>query len=524
MGGEVEEDETLVLRPSRPAMAPLREAALSGAFFGDKHAQAAARLAAFALGGTAADAVHEWFGEAGSRLLADPEALRGALDRDIAAIDTAIGRQLDAVLHHPRLTRFEGSWRGLCWLVDGIPNGRRVKVRLLQASWAEICRDLERAPEFDRSTMFRFIYEEEFGSPGGEPYGVVIVDHEVRHKPGPGAPTDDVTAIASLAAVGAAAFAPVLVAGHPALLDVDGWGDLEMVQEVTATLHGPDHARWRSLAGRVDLRFVGVCLPRLLARPPWQDDPLRVDRLRYAEYAPDLRSRVWMSATYAFAASASRAFAESGWPADVRGVETDRVGGGLVENLAEETFASGPPEAWPRVPAEISLTERQERALIDAGLIPVCALPYSREMVFGSVRSLQAPARHMGQNAAAADASARLSSQINALLCAARFAHYIKVIGRDMVGSFQTAPEIQRRLNEWLQRFVDPSTDSTADQRARFPLGEGLIRVEEKEGKPGVFGCTVHLRPHHQLDDVSATFMLLTEIASPGRRGASARP
>jgi type VI secretion system protein ImpD/type VI secretion system protein ImpC len=204
-------------------------------------------------------------------------------------------------------------------------------------------------------------------------------------------------------------------------------------------------------------------------------------------------------------------------------VETDRVGGGLVENLAEETFASGPPEAWPRVPAEVSLTERQERALIDAGMIPVCALPYSREMVFGAVRSLQAPAKHMGQNAAAADANARLSSQINALLCAARFAHYIKVIGRDMVGSFQTAPEIQRRLNGWIQRFVDPSSDSTAEQRARFPLGEGNIRVEEKEGKPGVFGCTVHLRPHHQLDDVSATFMLLTEIASPGRRGASTR-
>jgi type VI secretion system protein ImpD/type VI secretion system protein ImpC len=244
-----------------------------------------------------------------------------------------------------------------------------------------------------------------------------------------------------------------------------------------------------------------------------------VDRFRYEERAPDWKSRVWMSAGYAFAAAACRAFAVHGWPADVRGVETDRIGGGLVDHLPEETFRSGPAEAWWRVSAEISLTDRQERALVDAGLIPVCALPYTKEMVFGAVRSLQAPSRHMGQNAAAADASARLSAQVNALLCAARFAHYLKVMGRDMVGSIQTADEIQRRLHAWLQTYVNANRNATGEQRARYPLGEGQILVEEKPGKPGVFGCTVRLRPHHQLDDVSATFILLTEISAPGRRG-----
>jgi type VI secretion system protein ImpD/type VI secretion system protein ImpC len=515
-------DETIVLRPSRPALAPLREAVLAGAFFGDRHAEAAGRVAGFGRGASAADAVRDWFGTAATRLLADPEALRGALDRDIAAIDEAIGRQLDAILHHPRLTRLEGSWRGLFWLVDGIDAGRRVKVRVLPATWPEICRDLERAPEFDRSATFRLVYEDEFGMPGGEPYGVLLVDHELRHRPAPGAPTDDVSAIASIAAVGAAAFAPVIFAAHPALLEVDGWAELQAVQDVAAPLNGPEHSRWRGLAGRADLRFIGVTLPRLLARPPWRDDPARVDRFRYSEHAPGWQQRVWMSSAYAFAANACRAFAEHAWPADVRGVETDRVGGGLVLHLAEEPFTSGPPEAWHRVPAEISLTDRQERALVDAGMMPVCALPYSREMVFGTARSLQAPARHMGANAAAADASARISAQVNALLCAARFAHYLKVMGRDMVGSFQTADEIERRLHTWLQRYVNANRNASGDQRARYPLAEGRVLVQEKPGKPGVFGATVHLRPHHQLDDVSATFILMTEISAPGRRGATA--
>jgi type VI secretion system protein ImpD/type VI secretion system protein ImpC len=521
-------DETVILRPARPAAKPaapaappLRDAVLAGAFFGAPHAEAATRLAGFARQGSAADAVRAWFGDRAARLLADAEALRGALDRDIAALDTLIGAQLDAILHHSRLQRLEGSWRGVAWLTEGIEPGRRVKVRILQASWPEICRDLERAPEFDRSTMFRLVYEEEFGMPGGEPYGVLVVDHELRHRPAPGAPTDDVTAVASLAAVGAAAFAPVVFGASPALLEVDAWPQLQAVQDVTAPIGGPEHTRWRGLAARADLRFIGVTLPRLLARPPWRDDPARLDRFRYAERAADWRHRVWMCAGYAFAASAARAFAAHGWPADVRGVETDRVGGGLIENLPDEPFASGPAIAWQRIPAEISLTDRQERALVDAGLMPVCALPYGREMVFGAVRSLQAPQRHMGPNAAAADASARISAQVNALLCAARFAHYLKVMGRDMVGSFQTADEIQRRLHDWLQKHVNANRNATGEQRARYPLSEGRILVEEKPGKPGVFSATAHLKPHYQLDDVSATFILLTEISAPGRRGAT---
>jgi EvpB/VC_A0108, tail sheath N-terminal domain len=205
------------------ALFPLREAVLAGRFFGAGVADAAERLAGFIAG--AEGGLGAWFGlEKAARLALDGHALRGALDRDIAAIDRLISDQLDAVLHHPRMQALEGRWRGLAWLIGGIDPAARVKVKLLSITWAELCRDLERAAEFDQSHLFRKVYEEEFGSPGGEPYGLLVVDHEVRHRPGPGHPTDDVSALAQIAGVAAAAFAPTVIGASPALFGVDRFG------------------------------------------------------------------------------------------------------------------------------------------------------------------------------------------------------------------------------------------------------------------------------------------------------------
>lgn len=496
----------------------LRDAVLAGCFFGAANIVAAGKLAGFA--GLAADlALAEWFGTARAVSLAgDPDGLRGALDRDIAAIDAALSQQLDAVLHSDRLRRLEGSWRGLAWLVGGAETGPRLKLRLLGIGWNEICRDLERAIEFDQSQLFNKIYEEEFGAPGGEPFGLMLVDHELRHRPVPGAPTDDVSAISALASVAAAAFCPVVIGASPTLLGVDSFEELAGVADPAAPLREADYARWRTLAGRADTRFVCVALPRLLARLPWQDAPARRDGFRYREYAPFPAQRVWMSAGFAFAAIVVRAFARQAWPADVRGSETDRVGGGLVEYLAEETFGTDRDGVWARHALELLLTDRQERALVDAGLMPLTALPFGPQALFASVRSLQAPARHIGATAVAADANARLSSQINSMLCASRFAHYLKVMGREMVGSFRTADEIGRHLQSWLVNYVNANTSGNADSRARFPLVDGRVMVTEKPGRPGVFGCAIHLQPHFQLDDVSASFQLVTEIAGRDRR------
>jgi type VI secretion system protein ImpD/type VI secretion system protein ImpC len=495
--------------------APLRDAVLSGRFFGAKHSDSAAGVASL-LTGAPGQALCGWFGPVGAaRLLGDADALRGAIDRDIAAIDTLISEQLDAILHEPRLRRLEGSWRGLAWLLDGIDPAGRVKVRLLNAPWAELCRDLERAPEADQSNLFRRVYEDEFGMPGGEPFGLLLIDHEVRHRRTAAAPTDDVRAIAALATVAAAAFAIVVLPASPALLGADRFSDLALTADPVAPLR--DDRRWRRLAEGEDLRFVCVVMPRTLARVPWGDDPARRDGFRYAEYAPDAESRVWMSAIYPFASTVARAFATHRWPADVRGVDLDREGGGVVTDLPAEPYRTDPPEVWTRAPLDLAFSDQQERRLVELGLMPMTALPYTTDAAFASVRSLHTPAAYVGQDAEAATANARMSARINAMLCAARFAHYVKVIGRDLAGSVTTADQIEQRLQKWLNGYVNASISAGPDTRARFPLLAGRVTVRDKSGKPGAFDCAIQLQPHFQLDDVAASFRLFTDVAAPGR-------
>jgi type VI secretion system ImpC/EvpB family protein len=497
---------------------PLRDAVLAGRYFTGRFADIAAQVAEL-LTDNPGPALCRWFGPAAaSRLLLDPGAMRGMLDRDIAAIDALMSEQVDAILHAPRMRRLEGSWRGLAWLVGGLEPGGRVKVRLLTVAWAEICRDLERASEFDQSNLFNHVYEHEFGMPGGEPFGVLLVDHEVRHRRTREQPTDDVAAIAALSAVAAAAFAIVVLPVSPALLDVDEFVDLAMASDPASPLRQPLHERWRNLAGRDDMRFICFVLPRVLARPPWLDDPARADGFRYAEYAPAVAQRVWMSSAYAFAAVVARAFADHAWPADIRGIDTDREGGGVVTDLPLEDFQTDPPGVWVRPPLDLVLHDGQERMLVEAGLIPLTALPYSADAAFVSVGTMQRP-KTFGPAAEAANRNARLSSQINGMLCASRFAHYIKVIVRDMVGTLETPAKIEQRLQAWLNGYVNSAISAGPETRARQPLAAGRVTISERPGRPGTYGCTIHLQPHFQLDDVGATFRLVTEVVSPQQRG-----
>lgn len=495
---------------AHPAETPLRDTVLAGRFFGETYRNQAARLAGL-LADPSADFGAAWFG-------GEPGPRRAAIDRDIAAIDRLMSAQLDAILHTARLRALEGRWRGLHWLVRGLDPSPQLKVKLLNLPWPELCRDLERAPEFDQSQLFRRIYEDEFGMPGGEPIGLLVIDHEVRHAPGPSAVTDDVLALSALSAVAAAAFAPTVLAASPALLGVDDFADLAASTDVAAPMRGPDHARWRSLAGREDTRFLGVVLPRVLARAPWADDPARAEGFRYAEYAPEAAQRVWMSAAYAFAANVARAFVDHRWPADIRGVDAGRRGGGVVLGLPEEPFRTDPDHVWGRASLDLVLTDRQEQSLVEAGLMPLSALPFGPEAAFGAVRSLQAPASFSGALPTAGRANARLSAQLNSMLCVSRFAHYVKVLGREMVGGLHTAEDIERRLQAWLGGYVNASVSAGPESRAKYPLVSGRVSIGERPGRPGVFGCVIHLQPHFQLDDVSANFRLVTEIAAPGGR------
>jgi len=496
---------------------PLRDAVLAGAYFAASHRDTAEQFAAFLAG--AAKPLTAWFGtKRGIALAADKTALIAAFDRDIAAIDALISAQLDAILHHARLRRLEGAWRGLAWLTSRMSIGGRVKLRILNVSWAEICRDLERAAEFDQSQLFRGVYEDEFGIAGGEPYGLLIVDHEVRHRPGPGAITDDISALASLCAVAAAAFAPVVVTASPALFGVDEFAELSGVADPTSGMNAAEYQRWRSLSNREDIRFLAIGMPRTLARLPWDEALDRHRGFRYRETAVTTADRVWSGPGYMVAACVIRAYETFSWPADMRGYDVDRLGGGIAEDLPEPIFSIDPAFGLERSALEVMLTDRQERALVAAGLLPIGSLPYGGQALVGAARSLQTPGKYLGFNVDAANANAKLSAQFNTMICVSRFAHYIKVMGRDMVGSFQTADGIQRHLQTWLMRYASANVSAGTDTMAKYPLRDAQVTISETPGKPGVFGCVIQLQPHFQLDDIAASFRLMTEIAAPGSR------
>lgn len=492
----------------------MREAVLAGRFLGA--APAAGAVAALVAENDPGAILRAWFGAARLRAIAagpDRRAvLEEALDRDIAALDGMISRQLDAVLHAPRLRRLEGSWRGLHWLVDGSVQDRLVKVRLLPVRWADLARDLQRAVEFDQSALFRLIYEEEFGTPGGEPFGMLTADFEIRPGPGPGHPVDDVTVLNQLAAVGAAAFCPVVLPASPALLGLDAFHELGATLSLSDILRGPERARWRTLASREDTRFLALVLPRTLGRAPWEDDGSRADRFRYREAAGHADQRVWTSATYALAAVAARAFTRYRWPGEIRGADPGwDATGGVVETLPHQRFRADPPGPPPRPPLEVSLTDDQEREAADGGLIALCGLEALPEASFGAVPSLHKPPRMTAQ---AAEANQRLSAQLNSVLCVSRFAHVLKLMGRDMVGSFMAAEDVELRLQQWLNRHVSGLAGG-GDTASRYPLRDARVEVRERPGRPGTYGCTVHLQPHYQLDEVGAAFRLVTDLNAP---------
>jgi type VI secretion system protein ImpD/type VI secretion system protein ImpC len=500
----------------------LREAVLAGRFLGS--ASAAGDLATLVAAGDPAVTLRLWFGEAALATIAggaEPgEVLRARLDRDVAAIDVMLSAQLDAVLHHARFRRLEGSWRGLAWLVERLPfaerikRDRRVRLLVLTARWSELCRDLERAAEFDQSNLFRLIHDEGFGIAGGEPFGLIIGDYELRHTPAPGHPTDDVAALALLAGVAAASFAPVILAASPGLVGLDSFAEAQPAFDLAGALAGPEHQRWRNAAQQDDLRFIGVALPRVLARAPWPDDGARPDRFRYREHAPSVEARSWTTPVYGFAAVAIRAFERYSWPAELRGAEIDSdATGGVLDGLPTERLPSDPQLGLPaRPPLELALTDEQERQISDGRLIPLCALEALPEATFGALPSLHRPPR---MTTAVADANQRLSTQINTLLCVSRFAHCIKLMGRDMIGSFQDPGDIEQRLQRWLDGFVSGSSAAGPDVTAKYPLQDARIEVRERRGRPGVYACTVQLRPHHQVDEVGAAFRLVTELAPP---------
>jgi type VI secretion system protein ImpD len=454
-----------------------------------------------------------WFGDhAVFRAPVRRERLLHALDRDIAWLDALLTEQVNEILHHPRMQKLEASWRGIQYLVTQSEGGEDIKIRILNLAWPEICKDLERAIEFDQSQLFTKIYSEEFGMPGGEPFGVLIGDYEIRHRRTREHSSDDLAALQGISAVSAAAFSPFIVGCSPSFLGLDSFADLGVPIDLRAVLRQPEYTRWRSFQDTDDSRFIAITLPHVLMRLPHRDDGSRIDGFRFREEVenPHRPGYLWGNAVYAFAALLIRAYVQSAWFAEIRGTPQDFLGGGIVDSLPVEWFATDKRGIAIRYSTEVSVSEFQERDLSEIGLMPLCKVKNTEYSAFYSNQSAQVPKTY---TTLIASVNARLSAMIQYIMCVSRFAHFIKVIGRDRIGSFATPEECERFLQKWLRQYCIANESPSPELRAKYPLREGKVKVQELPGKPGVFACTVHLQPHFQFDDVVSAFKLVTELA-----------
>jgi len=472
---------------------------------------ATGRLDRFLASSDVGEALREWFGAIpaawGSELKGK---LTRALNRDVARVDELLNAQLNAILHHPAFQKLEASWRGLKYLVDQTPEGANVKIRVMPATWKELVRDQERALEFDQSQLFRKVYNDEFGTPGGEPFGMLIGDYELTHRAYPDHPTDDLQALRGISGVAAAAFAPFVTGIDPRFLELDSFTELEIPFDFERTFAQTDYVKWRSFRDTEDARFTGLLLPRVLYRRPYGDAPGGGHGFAFVEDTADpaRRGYLWGNPCFAFAAVAVRSFAQSSWLADVRGARPDATNGGRVLDLPSVGYGTGRGETSRSV-VDAHITETREKELSDLGFVPLCHMPGVAEAAFYSTPSVQKPKTFDTEGASA---NARLSAMLHYMLCVSRFAHYLKVIMRDRVGAFTSPADVERMLTQWLMNYVASNEDASPETKARYPLREGRVQVWEAPGKPGTYQCTIFLRPHFQLDQLSAGIRLTTQL------------
>jgi type VI secretion system protein ImpC len=422
----------------------------------------------------------------------------------IAELDDRISAQLNEVLHTPEFQRLEAAWRGLQELVRTTETGTQMKLRLMNASKADLLKDLKNAVEFDQSALFKKVYEEEYGTFGGQPYSVLVGDYEF----GPGA--EDVLLLAKISNVAAAAHAPFIAAAAPSMFFMDSFTELPAPRDLAKIFESSDMAEWRSFRDSEDSRYVALTMPRVLQRQPYGPGGIPVDGLSYVEDVDgsDHAKYLWGSSAYKLAQRITHAFAEYGWTAAIRGVE----GGGKVEGLPAHAFRTPQGDKVLKCPTETAITDRREMELSELGFIPLVHHKGETYAAFFGGQTAQKPHRW---NTSSANANSRLSARLPYVLTASRIAHYLKVIVRDKVGSFMTRENVQSFLVSWINDYVLGKDDAGQPLKARYPLREARIDVFDTPGKPGVYTATVFLRPHFQLEELTASIRLVAELPPP---------
>ena len=424
----------------------------------------------------------------------------------VAQIDHLISLQLNEILHHPAFQKLEGSWRGIKYMMDQSETSAMLKIRVLNVSKKELLRDLQRAPEFDQSVMFKKVYEDEFGIFGGEPFGALIGDYEFSKHP------EDIELLEKVSQVAAGAHAPFLTAAAPELLNLDSFSQLGDPRDIGKIFDSTEFAKWKSFRASDDSRYVGLTMPRVLMRLPYGKDTKPVDDFNYEEGVDgtDHSKYLWGNAAYALGARLTTAFAQYGWCASIRGVE----GGGLVEGLPTHTFRTDEGDVALKCPTEVAITDRREKELADQGLIPLVHCKGTDYAAFFSVQSANKPKKF---DKAAANANARLSAQLPYILAVSRFAHYMKSIMRDKIGGFMSRGQCQAFLTQWIMQYVTDDDQASAATKAKFPLREAKIEVSEIPGKPGAYRAIAFLRPHFQLDELTVSLRLVAELPAPAK-------
>jgi type VI secretion system protein ImpC len=428
--------------------------------------------------------------------------LAATIDARVAELDRLISAQLSAVMHAPEFQKLESSWTGLHYLVKNSATGQNLKIKMLNATKKELVKDFQSALEFDQSTMFRKVYEEEFGTFGGAPFGALIGDYEITRQP------EDMYFIEQMSHVAAAAHAPFISAASPELFGLESYSELGKPRDLSKVFDTVEYAKWKSFRESEDSRYVGLTLPRFLGRLPFNPaDGATVEGFNFVEDVDgtDHHKYLWCNAAYAFGTKLTAAFEDYGWCAAIRGVE----GGGLVEDLPTHTFKTDEGEVALKCPTEIAITDRREKELSDLGFISLVHCKNTDYAAFFGAQSTQKAKKY---NTDAANANAVLSAQLQYIFAVSRIAHYMKAMMRDKIGSFAAASNVEDFLNRWLTQYVLLDDNASQEQKAQFPLREASVQVSEVPGRPGVYRAVSFLRPHFQLDELSVSLRLVAEL------------
>jgi type VI secretion system protein ImpC len=437
--------------------------------------------------------------------LVSADALK-TIDSLIAAIDKKLTEQVNQILHHGDFQKLEGAWRGLHHLVNNTETDEMLKIRVMNISKKDLGKVLKsyKGARWDQSPIFKKLYEQEYGQLGGEPYGCLVGDYQFDHSP------PDVEMLGEMAQVAAACHAPFLAAASPVSMGFDSWQELSNPADLTKIFSTPEYAPWRSLRESEDARYLGLSMPRFLARLPYGPTTSPVEEFNFEEDVSEggHSDYTWANSAYAMAVNVNRAFKEYGWCTRIRGVES----GGVVEGLPCHTFPTDDGGVEMKCPTEIAISDRREAELAKNGFMPLVHRKNSDVAAFIGAQSLQKPAEYEDADATA---NASLAARLPYLFASNRFAHYLKCIVRDKVGSFKERDEMQRWLQEWVLQYVDGNPEtSTEETKARLPLAAAEVQVEEVEGAPGYYAARFFLRPHYQLEGLTVSLRLVSKLPS----------